>query len=33
MLNKINTDYQPDYIAVAFDRKAPTFRHLEYADI
>ncbi len=32
MLNKINTDYQPDYIAVAFDRKAPTFRHLEYAD-
>lgn len=32
MLNKINTDYQPDYITVAFDRKAPTFRHLEYAD-
>ncbi len=32
MLNKINTDYRPDYIAVAFDRKAPTFRHLEYAD-
>lgn len=32
MLNKINTDYHPDYIAVAFDRKAPTFRHLEYAE-
>ncbi|HVI41704.1 MAG TPA: 5'-3' exonuclease H3TH domain-containing protein, partial [Anaerovoracaceae bacterium] len=32
MLNKINTDYKPDYITVAFDRKAPTFRHLEYAD-
>lgn len=32
MLNKINTDYQPDYITVAFDRKAPTFRHLEYAE-
>jgi DNA polymerase I len=32
MLNKIMTDYQPDYIAVAFDRKAPTFRHLEYAE-
>ncbi|HWQ80001.1 MAG TPA: DNA polymerase I [Anaerovoracaceae bacterium] len=32
MLNKIKTDYQPDYIAVAFDRKAPTFRHLEYAE-
>ncbi len=32
MLNKIKTDYSPDYIAVAFDRKAPTFRHLEYAE-
>jgi DNA polymerase-1 len=32
MLNKIKTDYQPDHIAVAFDRKAPTFRHLEYAE-
>lgn len=32
MLNKINTDYKPDYITVAFDRKAPTFRHMEYAD-
>lgn len=32
MLNKINNDYKPDYIAVAFDRKAPTFRHLEYAE-
>lgn len=32
MLNRINLDYQPDYLAVAFDRKAPTFRHLEYAE-
>lgn len=32
MLNKIKADYCPDYIAVAFDRKAPTFRHLEYTE-
>jgi len=32
MLNKITTDYRPDYLAVAFDRKAPTFRHQEYAE-
>ncbi|MDD2190668.1 MAG: DNA polymerase I [Eubacteriales bacterium] len=32
ILNRIRTDYQPDYIAVTFDRKAPTFRHIEYAD-
>lgn len=32
MLNKINSDYQPNYLAVAFDRKAPTFRHLEYQE-
>ena len=30
MLNKIEYDYSPDYIAVAWDRAAPTFRHLEY---
>lgn len=30
MLNKIIGDYQPDYLTVAFDLKAPTFRHLEY---
>ena len=30
MLQKIMTDAEPDYIAIAFDRKAPTFRHLEY---
>ena len=30
MLNKILKDYEPSHIAVAFDRKAPTFRHLEY---
>ena len=30
MLTKIREDYTPGYIAVAWDRKAPTFRHLEY---
>ena len=30
MLNKIKDDYAPEYLAVAFDLKAPTFRHLEY---
>ena len=32
MLNKIRQDYEPDYIAVAWDLKAPTFRHKEYSD-
>lgn len=32
MLNKIHVDYEPDYLAVAFDRKAPTFRHIEYTE-
>ncbi|MDR0851890.1 MAG: DNA polymerase I [Clostridiales Family XIII bacterium] len=32
MLNKIVTDHVPDYICVTFDRKAPTFRHEEYAE-
>ncbi|WP_053957538.1 DNA polymerase I [Inediibacterium massiliense] len=27
VLHKIFEDYNPDYITVAFDRKAPTFRH------
>ena len=30
MLTKIQGDYVPDYIVVAWDRKAPTFRHEEY---
>ncbi|SHE69341.1 DNA polymerase I [Caldanaerobius fijiensis DSM 17918] len=30
MLFKIFEEYKPDYIAVAFDKKAPTFRHKEY---
>lgn len=30
MLNKIIGDYEPIYLTVAFDLKAPTFRHLEY---
>lgn len=32
MLQKIRTDYEPSHMLVAFDRKAPTFRHLEFAD-
>ncbi len=30
MLQKLRTDYAPTHMLVAFDRKAPTFRHLEY---
>lgn len=32
MLTKIRTDYNPGYLAVTFDRKAPTFRHIEYTE-
>jgi len=32
MLTKIQNDYEHDYIVVSFDRKAPTFRHTEYAE-
>lgn len=32
MLFKIVNDIEPDYIAAAFDRKAPTFRHIEYKE-
>lgn len=32
MLGKIRDDYAPEYLTVAFDLKAPTFRHLEYTD-
>ncbi len=32
MLGKIRSDYAPTHMLVAFDRKAPTFRHLEYSD-
>lgn len=32
MLFKIFQDIKPDYIISAFDRKAPTFRHLEYKE-
>jgi DNA polymerase I len=32
MLQKIKRDYESGYIAVAFDRKAPTFRHLEFSE-
>ena len=32
MFHKIYADTQPDCIAVAFDMKAPTFRHLKYSD-
>lgn len=32
MLNKIVEEYAPKYLAVAFDKKAPTFRHKEFSD-
>ncbi|MDR1572066.1 MAG: DNA polymerase I [Clostridiales Family XIII bacterium] len=32
MFEKILRDYDPGYAVVAFDRKAPTFRHREYGD-
>lgn len=32
MLTKIEKDYEPGYITVAFDLKAPTFRHKEYKE-
>lgn len=30
MLLKIKSEFEPDHIVVAFDKKAPTFRHKEY---
>jgi len=32
MLMKVLDNYGPDYVIVAFDKKGPTFRHLEYQD-
>ena len=32
MLDKIRRDYEPTHMAVAFDMKAPTFRHKEFED-
>lgn len=32
MLFKVIENYSPTYIIVAFDRKVPTFRHLEYME-
>lgn len=32
MLNKIVEEYAPKYLTVAFDKKAPTFRHKEYTE-
>ena len=32
MLQKIEKEYPSGYICVTFDRKAPTFRHLEYEE-
>lgn len=32
MLEKIRRDYEPEYMAIAFDMKAPTFRHKEYQE-
>ena len=30
MMDKIRSDYEPEYMAIAFDMKAPTFRHRQY---
>ena len=30
MMSKILTDVEPDSVAIAFDLKKPTFRHLKY---
>lgn len=32
MLDKIRRDYEPEYMGIAFDMKAPTFRHKEFED-
>ena len=32
MLMKLLRDWKPDYIAIAFDVKGPTFRHESYED-
>ena len=32
VLYKIQNEYKPDYLGVAFDLKEPTFRHKEFAD-
>lgn len=32
VLLKLLEDYKPEYIGVAFDKKAPTFRHKEYKE-
>ncbi|MDO7206534.1 hypothetical protein Q5M85_22960 [Paraclostridium bifermentans] len=32
MLFKLIDTYKPTHISVAFDKKAPTFRHLEYKE-
>lgn len=32
MLDKMLAEYRPSHMAVAFDRKTPTFRHLEYEE-
>ena len=32
MLFKMKEEIKPDYIVTAFDKKAPTFRHIEYKD-
>ena len=32
MLDKIKRDYEPRYMLIAFDMKAPTFRHKEYEE-
>ncbi|MFA5524866.1 MAG: DNA polymerase I [Tissierellales bacterium] len=32
MFYKVTGEYRPDYISIVFDRKAPTFRHVEFKE-
>ncbi len=32
MFYKVTEEYKPDYISVVFDKKTPTFRHIEFQD-
>ena len=32
MMDKIRKDYDPEYMAIAFDMKSPTFRHEQYGE-
>lgn len=32
MFYKVTEEYKPDYISIVFDKKSPTFRHIEFGD-